>query len=92
MSSQSGSELVEYDSECYEVQCIRDRKIVKGKKLYHIKWKDWQQKYNTWEPIQNLQTVLAMVNAFQKKLQQGPSDNKKDNDKATSGKQSLPTK
>lgn len=43
MSSQSGSELVEYDSECYEVECIRDMKIVRGKKFYFIKWVGWEE-------------------------------------------------
>lgn len=71
MSSQSGSEFVEYDSECYEVECIRERRIFKGKKQYFIKWKDWDEKYNTWEPIENLQTVLGMVNAFEKQYEQG---------------------
>lgn len=51
MSSKSGSELIEYDSECYEVECIKDRKILRGKKHYLIKWKDWAEEHNTWEPI-----------------------------------------
>jgi hypothetical protein len=64
MSSKSGSELIEYDSECYEVECIKDRKILRGKKHYLIKWKDWAEEHNTWEPIENLQTVLGMVSTF----------------------------
>jgi len=47
----SESELAEYDSECYEVECILSRKTIKGKYFYEIKWKNWDDKDNTWEPI-----------------------------------------
>ena len=65
MSDGSGSE-----GETYEVETILDKKIVKGKTQYFIKWKGrWilkcyspptmlpgyeAEEENTWEPVENL--------------------------------------
>ena len=38
----------------YEVEKILDETIKDGCKLYLIKWKDYSDSYNTWEPIENL--------------------------------------
>ena len=54
MSENSESERIESGSQCYEVQLIRDRKFVRGKPHYLIKWEGWTDDYNTWEPLKNL--------------------------------------
>ena len=45
----------------YEVEDICDCRIEAGRKMYLIKWKDWEPKDNTWEPIENLTQVKDMV-------------------------------
>ena len=32
---------------------------------YLIKWKGWAAKYNTWEPLSNLQTLQEEIEAFE---------------------------
>ena len=36
-----------------------------GDVKYLIKWKGWAAKYNTWEPLSNLQNLLAEIEAFE---------------------------
>jgi hypothetical protein len=43
-----------YDDQPYEVECIKESKKCKGKTFYLIKWKGFNEKYNTWEPRENL--------------------------------------
>ena len=40
--------------ETYEVECIRDHKIVSSKTLYFVKWKGYPESDNTWEKESNL--------------------------------------
>jgi hypothetical protein len=44
-----------YDDQPYEVECIKDSKKCKGKTFYLIKWEGFNEKYNTWEPKDNLE-------------------------------------
>lgn len=81
MSSNSESELIEYGSECYEVEAIRDRKYVRGKPTYLIKWKGWAEHDNTWEPIENLETVMNLVKEFDESIDGKNSTNPTKKDK-----------
>lgn len=55
----------------YVVETIRSVRVnQKGKKLYEVKWKDWDDKDNTWEPIENLVTVQDIVDQFEHRLAQ----------------------
>lgn len=38
----------------YEVETIRNRKVVNGVLYYLLKWKGYGEKANTWEPVSNL--------------------------------------
>lgn len=49
------SELQKIDeNEVYRIEKIVDTKIVNKKKYYLIKWLGWSDKFNSWEPEQNL--------------------------------------
>jgi hypothetical protein len=69
---------MEFGSECYEVEAIRDRKFVKGKPQYFIKWKGWAEKDNTWEPLENLETVLNLVKEYDAMVYAKSTANPKD--------------
>lgn len=44
----------------YEVEEILNEGIGKdGKKLYLVKWKNWDSKYNTFEPYNNIKDTIA---------------------------------
>merc|ERR1711928_292204 len=66
MSDGSGS-----DGETYEVEKILDKKIVKGKTQYFIKWKGFEaEEENTWEPVENLDCE-DKIKEFETKLKKG---------------------
>ena len=44
-----------------------DKQVRKGAAYYLVKWRGFGEKSNTWEPIQNLTSVLGMVEAFETK-------------------------
>ena len=48
----------------YTVDKIITRKIIKGKKLYLIKWKGYPLEYCTWEPKYHLTNILEEVKFF----------------------------
>ncbi|KAI3854327.1 hypothetical protein MKX03_012789 [Papaver bracteatum] len=52
----------------YEVEDVRRKKVSKGQTLYLIKWLGWPESHNTWEPIENLQACLDIVDAFEERL------------------------
>lgn len=53
-------------ADVYVVEAVKDKKIEHGKTLYFIKWKDWPEDTNTWEPKDNLKGCVDLVNAFEK--------------------------
>ena len=48
----------------YEVEKIMDRRIVKGKKEYLIKWKGYPENQSTWEPNSHLTYIQELVKKF----------------------------
>lgn len=48
----SDDEVVE--DNCYTVEKILDSKIEKRKRYYLVKWKDYNDEHNSWEPKSNL--------------------------------------
>jgi len=55
----------EEEEEEYEVDAILKKRIKKGKVEYFVRWKYYND--TTWEPEENLQNVLQMIDDFEKK-------------------------
>ncbi|XP_047162369.1 chromo domain-containing protein LHP1-like isoform X1 [Vigna umbellata] len=49
----------------YEIETIRRRRVRKGQLQYLIKWRGWPETANTWEPLENLQSVPDLLRAFE---------------------------
>ena len=65
----------------YEVEKIIDRRIVKGKKEYLIKWKDYPESQSTWEPISHLKYIQTLVDIFNEQYNNNHNSNSKINNK-----------
>lgn len=69
----------------YKVEKIVGKRFVGGSPFYRVKWRDWPSSTNTYEPLENLQPVIELVNEFEAKEKQRnstastvtvPADNK----------------
>ncbi|XP_070496655.1 chromo domain-containing protein cec-1-like [Chironomus tepperi] len=49
------------DDEIYYVEKILDRKVIKDKPYYYIKWEGYTESDNTWEPAENLDKTLIKI-------------------------------
>ena len=70
-SSEKESDSKENSIEPYTVDKILDKKIVKGKVIYKVKWKNYSLSQCTWEPIENF-IDKSVVNDFEKQLKTKP--------------------
>jgi hypothetical protein len=52
----------------YIVDKILSKKLVKNKPYYLVKWKDYSPKFNTWEPLANLENVRDLIKTFEKRF------------------------
>ena len=64
----------------YTVEKIVDRRIVKGKYEYLIKWEDYPDSENTWEPLKNLGSIKDLVDEYDKQFPKEKNENEKNND------------
>lgn len=64
---------------------ILNRKIIKGKRFYLIKWRDYPSRYNSWEPKSNLKQAWDLIEDYDREL-----DSKKKKTGAKGKKGSAP--
>lgn len=60
--------------EFYDVEKILDKKKIRGKYKYLIKWKGYPMDQCTWEPLSNLQTIKKMLQEFESKFENKDKD------------------
>jgi hypothetical protein len=58
----------------YTVEKIVDRRMVKGKYEYLIKWEDYPESENTWEPLKNLGSIKELVDEYDKEFPKEKTD------------------
>ncbi|XP_006620531.1 uncharacterized protein LOC102679385 isoform X2 [Apis dorsata] len=54
------------ETDIWEVEKILAKKEIKGVPTYLIKWKNWDLKYNTWEPVSNLINCSDILEEFER--------------------------
>ena len=62
------------DNDIYYIERILDKRKVNGKYEYKIKWEGYPLNQSTWEPLENLQTAMELVNEFDKVYEQQNKD------------------
>ncbi|XP_078179117.1 putative chromo domain-containing protein LHP1 isoform X2 [Carex rostrata] len=53
------------DEGFYEIEAIRKKRYRKGQLQYLIKWRDYPETANTWEPYDNIKYCADMLEAFE---------------------------
>lgn len=52
-------------SDEYEVDCILDKKTIRGKDYYRVYWKGYSLEESTWEPIENLTNCEVKIKEYE---------------------------
>lgn len=86
--SELSEEEFDEDEEEYEVEAILDKRVDKrkGGLFYLIKWKNWSDKHNSWEPFSNLDNCLDLLEKFEFEYANVKNNNNNNNNKGKSNK------
>jgi hypothetical protein len=60
--------LPEPNELCYEVDKILDDKVENGLQLYLVKWKDYDDSFNTWEPVSSFDSLECIMEYNRSKI------------------------
>ena len=63
-------------TDVYQVEKVIGKRIKGGKPLYKVKWEGYPLSQCTWEPLENLQNVLDLVDEYEKSHSTTPSSKK----------------
>ncbi|CAD8207263.1 unnamed protein product [Paramecium octaurelia] len=66
----SGSPVSVSSQEEYMVEAITNKRVKNGRTEYEVKWQGYSDNEKTWEPIENLQSVMTYVLDFEQSLKQ----------------------
>ncbi|CAD8120309.1 unnamed protein product [Paramecium sonneborni] len=64
----SASPVSVSSQEEYMVEAITNKRIKNGRTEYEVKWQGYSDNEKTWEPIENLQSVMTYVLDFEQSL------------------------
>lgn len=72
------------EEQFFDVEKILDKRVRNGKAEYLVKWKGYSKSESTWEPIQNLTSVLMLVDEHERNRQSRAPEIKSGKKKRTS--------
>lgn len=51
----------------FEVECIYEHRMIRGKPEYHVRWKGYSKEHDSWEKAKNLTNCSTILAAYLKK-------------------------